>query len=136
MTNIKAIAYESVHRAEDMYDNDYSETRYRIVDTETGEILDDAQGYGYKSAKKAYAAWSYKNRTPQQKAKEKSDKEMVRKWCKENKEIVNTLSQFALEITMGKWAPDDKFDEKFVENFMKESDIELPFSAKTLLKYW
>lgn len=30
---------------------------YIIVDTETGEILDDAQGYGYKTVKKAYAAY-------------------------------------------------------------------------------
>lgn len=46
--NIKAIKSEvlSSRRSE----------RYVIVDTETGEILDDAQGFGYKSAPKAYAS--------------------------------------------------------------------------------
>ena len=38
------------------------ERRFQIVDAETGEVLDDAQGYGYKSPQKAHAAWGYKNR--------------------------------------------------------------------------
>lgn len=37
------------------YDN-----RYVMIDTRTGEILDDAQGYGYKTIKKAFAAFCYK----------------------------------------------------------------------------
>ena len=41
---------------------DKVEIRYAIKDMESGEIVDDAQGYGYKSAQKAYAGWSYKNR--------------------------------------------------------------------------
>ena len=36
--------------------------RYAIKDMESGEIVDDAQGYGYKSVQKAYAGWAYKNR--------------------------------------------------------------------------
>ena len=56
------------------------EKRYRIVSTETGEILDDAQGYGYKTAKKAYAAYSYKHRD-RSKDKERAAKEKkIKKW--------------------------------------------------------
>ena len=36
----------------------WTETRYEIVDPETGEVLDDAQGYGYRSIEKARAAWN------------------------------------------------------------------------------
>ena len=36
------------------------EERYIIINNETGEIIDDAQGYGYKTSKKAYAAYYYK----------------------------------------------------------------------------
>ena len=36
------------------------EERYIIINSETGEIIDDAQGYGYKTSKKAYAAYYYK----------------------------------------------------------------------------
>ena len=35
------------------YLSSYSDERYTIVDPETDEILDDAQGYGYKSKRKA-----------------------------------------------------------------------------------
>lgn len=35
--------------------------RYCVVDVETGEIIDDAQGYGYKSKDKAIAAYTWKN---------------------------------------------------------------------------
>ncbi len=30
--------------------------RYEIVNADTGEVLDDAQGYGYKDIRGAYAA--------------------------------------------------------------------------------
>ena len=42
------------------------------VDFNTGAILDDAQGYGYKTPQKAHAAWGYKNRTPAQKAAQRT----------------------------------------------------------------
>ena len=42
-------------------DNDFS-PRYIIIDKETGEVLDDAQGYGYKTKRNAYACYGYKNR--------------------------------------------------------------------------
>ena len=40
--------------------NGKSKYRYIIVDAVTDEVLDDAQGYGYKSIKKAYRAYVYK----------------------------------------------------------------------------
>lgn len=36
------------------------ETRYIVVDTDTGEILDDARGHGYLSRMEAEAAWELK----------------------------------------------------------------------------
>ena len=37
------------------------EQRYVIVNKETGEIIDDAQGYGYRTIQGAYKAFKYKN---------------------------------------------------------------------------
>ena len=48
-----------------------TETRYCIVSTITGEILDDAQGYGYKTAQKAYAAYTYKTQSKTARKKKK-----------------------------------------------------------------
>ncbi len=36
--------------------------RYIVIDKDSGEVLDDAQGYGYKTARGAHAAWAYKTR--------------------------------------------------------------------------
>ena len=65
--------------------------RFVIVDVSTGEVLDDAQGYGYKSAQKAYAAWSYKTRSPEKKAK----MERIEEWLCRNKRFTSRLEQCA-----------------------------------------
>lgn len=36
--------------------------RFVVADKDTGEILDNAQGYGYKTIQKAFAAYAYKNK--------------------------------------------------------------------------
>lgn len=35
------------------------EERYQIVDNETGRMLDNAQGYGYKTKSGAYKSYAY-----------------------------------------------------------------------------
>lgn len=50
----KAVAYQP--------NKNSFEIRYCIVSTATGEVLDDAQGYGYKTAQKAHAAYTHKKR--------------------------------------------------------------------------
>lgn len=112
------------------------DTRYVIVDDETGEVLDDAQGYGYKSARGAYAAWAYKNRD---KSKDKAKAQRyayIRKWLKEHKEFKETMDRFALEILKGSWGPDDKFDAAFVAKMLKDFDLTPDFSAGELLRVW
>ena len=61
---------------------DYWDKRYVVVDAETGKILDDVQGYGYKSVKKAYAAYAYKTRDKSKDAKRKAKREKIRAWMK------------------------------------------------------
>ncbi len=68
--NYKAVAYELVTHHPTIKEGEYPcdvlpayderETRYRIEDVNTGEVLDDAQGHGYKTARKAYVGYSYK----------------------------------------------------------------------------
>ena len=57
------IYYQKVSRT--IYtDNPYKavkkDDKFVIIDTETGEILDDAQGYGYTTAQKAYKGYGWK----------------------------------------------------------------------------
>ena len=112
------------------------EPRYVVVDFNTGAILDDAQGYGYKTPQKAHAAWGYKNRTPAQKAAQESAKKAVHKWAKEHRDFMNDMEDLAFRIAKGSYGPDDKFDAKLIAECLKEWGItDLPFTAAELLKY-
>ena len=110
---------------------------YAIKDMESGEIVDDAQGYGYKSAQKAYSGWAYKNRDKSRDA-EKAEKEIIiAKWMKDNKSFIRLLDTLAFEIGKGAYAPEDKVDASFVRKLLKENGYrDLPFTARDLYKYW
>lgn len=45
--SVKARPFDVRHEPEDRYDIGWTETRWRLVDEDTGEIVDDAQGWGY-----------------------------------------------------------------------------------------
>lgn len=111
--------------------------RYIVISRDTRETLDDAQGYGYKSVRKAYAAYAYKTRTPEQKAAKENKDAVLKKWCKENKSFIRDLDQFAFEIAKGSWDPEDKVDTAFIKKMLKDYGYEdLPFTARELLVFW
>lgn len=110
--------------------------RYVVIDKNTQEILDDAQGYGYRSPQKAYAAYAYKHRD-KSKDKEKAAKtKKICSWMKEHKDFVKLMDQIAFEIAKGSWGPDDKFDAKLVKQLLKENDLEPDFTAAELIRVW
>ncbi len=111
--------------------------RYAIKDMESGEIVDDAQGYGYKSVQKAYAGWAYKNRDKSRDT-ERAEKEIIiSKWVKENRTFIRLLDTIAFEIAKGSHAPEDKVDANFVRELLKKNGYrDLPFTARELYKYW
>lgn len=115
---------------------DTSEIRYCIVSNETGEVLDDAQGYGYKTAQKAYAAYAYKTRD-KSKDKEKTDKKRhIQKWMKEHKGFVRAMDDTAFQILKGSWGPNDKFDAKQVKEMLDNFELKPDFTAGELLRVW
>lgn len=110
--------------------------RYVVVDKQTGEVLDDAQGYGYRSPQKAHAAYAYKNRD-KSKDKEKAEKKRhIREWMHQHKDFVAAMDTYAFEIAKGSWGPDDKFDAAFVKKMLKDSHLEPDFTAGELLRVW
>lgn len=65
--------------------------RFVIIDEETGEIVDDAQGYGYKTIKGAYAAFTYKNKSKSDKWKKQAN--ALLKYAKEHESEINSLDE-------------------------------------------
>ena len=111
--------------------------RYVVVDQESGKILDDAQGYGYRSKPNAYKAYAYKTRDKSKDALIKQKKAAVKAFCKENKDFVEALQEEAVDIAKGSYGPEDKFNAAWVKKALKEAGFtELPFTAGDFLKYW
>ena len=144
--NYKAIQYKIKTHHEAIVDKDEPwnntpaydtyEIRYYIVSTDTGEVLDDAQGYGYKTAQKAYSAYAYKTRDRSKDKERFKKKKHIKNWMKEHKSFVNLMDECAFDIAKGSMAPDDKFDAKFVKDLLKENNLHPDFTANELLKVW
>lgn len=111
----------------------YDDKRYVIVDIESGAVLDNAQGHGYKSPQKAYACYAYKKRD-KSKDKEKQEKEnRIKNWLRENREFTSQLDSEAY------WSIKDpavEFNLKFVKKLLKEQNLEPEFTASEILKVW
>ena len=125
MRNFKAIKSENLSKLD--------KNRYVIVDTETGEVLDDAQGYGFKSARKAYACYGYKTRDKSKDAQKKQKQRKIIKWLKGHKEFVDALDTYSFEIAKGSWK-NEKFNAKFVEKMLKDFGYSIDFTPGELLK--
>lgn len=75
----------------------WEETRWRIVNTETGEVVDDAQGYGYKTAPKAYAAFGYKQKPKKHRKKPLKLAKTVQAWANRNSDFSEDLSDLIFQ---------------------------------------
>ena len=113
-----------------------NEYRFCIFSPETGEILDDAQGYGYRTAQGAYKAYFYKNRDKSKDAEKEAENNRIIKWMREHKYFVRAMGNVAVKIQMGKYAPDDRFDAELVQELLDEYDLHPVFSASALLRVW
>ena len=108
--------------------------RYVIVDTETGEILDDAQGFGYKSAPKAYAAYNYKNKSDKEKLDKMEHYVKVYKWMISHKKVKDYFMDIELNDAKypGEYGP---VSVKDAEEIMKEYDDDF-FKPRDLKYVW
>ena len=115
-----------------------NEQRYVIVNKETGEIIDDAQGYGYRTIQGAYKAFKFKNLSSSEKSERNKKINAVKKWCKANKGLVNLLLELDFEIYKGSLGEDEKFNVLFVTKVLEQNGIrieDLNFTVKELIKY-
>ena len=113
------------HSQDDYMDYQNFDYRYAIADA-TGKIIDDAQGYGYKSRQKAHIAISYKYQGGKQKANQR--KADYNKWLKENPVHASIVDEFNdqimwcfKEIARGETTQKEIWDE-----LKKEYAIEIP----------
>lgn len=104
----------------------FYDKRYVIVNKETREVIDDAQGFGYKSKRNAYVCFGYKNR-------DKAKENKIFAWINKHKSFCREVAD---NMFYGyKDDPDFKADSKFIEECFKESNLTFDgFTAKEFLR--
>ena len=127
--DIKVIKSEELSSA---FDN-----RFIIININTGEILDDAQGYGYKTIEKAFAAFYYKKNNKKSDAKKKKTlKKTIERWLDKNEDFKDDIEYWIIQI-IAKGCTDVVLNEETVGDLLKAHNIELKsFSIKQLLEYF
>lgn len=106
--------------------------RFVVVDEDTGEVLDDAQGYGYKSAAGAHRSFGYKNMPKKKRAQRERLRSRVESWYRKYPELVERLEDAAFQsLKCG-----EPFTSKDAEAIVEDAGEKLPFSPSDLLRYW
>jgi len=99
--------------------------RFIIINEDSGEIVDDAQGYGYKDKQKAAKAmwWKFKGG----KEKRDNEKKLFNDWIKIeiNKKIFNEISEL-MEINMIEIASKEVTVSKIIKDIENQFNIKLP----------
>ena len=125
--SVKNIAVIEAEKLSSQYDK-----RYVVIDKDTGEVLDDAQGYGYRSVQKAYAAYAYKNRDKSKDAEKQARKRHILKWLKEHKEFDGLMEAVAFDcVKCG-----EPFSAAVVKEMLKDNNLNPDFIAGELLRTW
>ena len=110
--------------------------RYIIIDIETGEVLDNAQGYGYKSERKAYASYSYKTRDKSRDKEKALKASQIKKWLDENKDFTEALDTCAFEAAKTSPSGQSKVDLNLIKTLLKASGIKTNFTPSEILRCW
>lgn len=113
----------------------HGEPRYVVISTESGKLLDDAQGHGYMSEEKAYSAFSSKVLTVSQREEIRQKKATVLAWCREHDAFMDELCDIELQVSRAMYSGLE-FDAEMVSDFLEYRGFtDLPFTAEELLKY-
>ncbi|WP_226358752.1 hypothetical protein [Pseudonocardia sp. ICBG601] len=123
-TAVKVVISTALSRVRDL--------RYVVVDVTTGEIIDDAQGCGYRSVQNAYRAHGYKSASPKKKNQRDAAERKVKDWCAAHPEFMADVEKMAL-YALKDGAPIAHAD---VGRLLADHGLELPFSVGVLMRHW
>lgn len=112
----------------------FGQYRFAIAE-EGGKIVDDAQGYGYRTRQKAFLAMNWKFKGGRQKAE--TQKSNYKKWVKEdskNKELIDKFNEY-LEWNFKELARNEVTIDEIWNTLESEYGIKVPdFAKKQALK--
>lgn len=98
--------------------------RYMLVNENTGEILDDAQGYGYRSPQKAHAAWNYKHPSN----KSAHNRKINKRYLKTHSD----LSKHWAQVELWMWKDGEQAGYQDFKDFMQDYDPDFKGNLRSL----
>lgn len=96
--------------------------RWVMKNIDTGKIVDDAQGYGYRTAQKAHAAWAYKHPSGKQAKNRKKNTRINKAFVKKHPSIGDDWAQAALDVYKDGETPGYQDFKELVESIDSEFD--------------
>ena len=121
------IVIEDSSLSEDKYNK-----RYIIVNKDTGELLDNAQGYGYKSKQNAYKCYGYKLKHKNPKQHSRKTKQIVNNFINKHKSLFNQLEDILFHAAKY----NEKITDKQIKQFLTDNNIELPCTYNEFMRYF
>ena len=107
-----------------------NDERYIIIDLDTGEILDDCQGYGYKTKQKAHLGYAYKTRDKSKDYEKRVKRNHIKKWLSTHKNFRKDLEINEMEFIRN---DEGKVDAKLIRKILKQNHLEIDFQVRDLL---
>lgn len=110
------------------------EVRYYVIDTETDQIVDDCNGYGYKSVQTAYNGFSYKqsDRYKQQLAQERADD--INNLAKHYPTFAREMDKAVLNEVI--WGSIAEVPVEKVSRMIEGLDVKTKYTAEQILDTW
>ena len=114
--------------------------RYIIADIVNKVVLDDAQGYGYRTVENAQKSWMFKQtKYYQNMQEEKSRRREINAWLDTQHWLSKALfTQEKLSETglLRNESMDNQFNVPFVEKTLNEQGITSPYTSSEILDAW
>ena len=109
--------------------------RFIVVDN-SGKVLDDAQGWGFKSNKNAYRCYIYKSSG--QLERDKANKKAILNWISNTpliRKILDDIHQeYFYAMKDGIDLPENYFYDRLT-TFCSEHSLILPYTVKDIMRY-
>lgn len=123
-----------------VYDSELSaimnSDRWVIKNSQTDEVVDNAQGYGYKSPQKAFAAFAYKGCETQTFQASLARRKRIHYWLINNPDFLADMDHTAYELAKGAFGPDEVFNADVVKELLKDHGITVDFTPMEILSVW
>lgn len=110
----------------------HGETRWRVVEKGTGRVLDDADGWGYKTKRNAHVGWSMANRTGEKVQADNLRRRAAWEWVSSHDDLLAALDEGSLFAAR----EGVEFGVSDAGALLKSLELETDFKPREIFNAW